>query len=106
MGFVTSNTEKPDPPLPYGINRIVCQVGSSSNSPWESKPLISTSCTTGDPSTPNIALLPPSPLGPRPSNKGLIAIGNFAAINGGTNAHSSLPVDAFIACNTPLLEPA
>ena len=27
IGFVTSNTEKPDPPRPNGTNNIVCQLG-------------------------------------------------------------------------------
>ena len=27
IGFVTSKTEKPDPPLPNGTNNIVCQLG-------------------------------------------------------------------------------
>ena len=30
---------------------------------------------------------------------------NLVATNGGINPHSSIPVSAFNACNTPLLEP-
>ena len=68
IGFVTSKTEKPAPPLPKGTISIVCQDGSSSNVPLGSNPLIKTSCTIGEPSTPNIALEPPVPLVPTSSS--------------------------------------
>ena len=43
IGFVTSNTEKPAPPLPYGMNNNVRQLLEDSNSPLELYPLINTS---------------------------------------------------------------
>ena len=58
---------------------------------------INTSCTTGEPSTPNIALLPPLNVSTLPSRLSLIIVGNFPMINGGRNAHSSDPVFALNA---------
>ena len=31
IGFVTSKTVNPDPPLPNGTNNIVCQLGEGSS---------------------------------------------------------------------------
>ena len=89
----------------------MCQFSSVSGVPSILNPFIQTSCTTGDPSTPKIALDPPagSPStipSVAPSKSSLIIVGNFPAIKGGTKAHSSRPVFASIACKTPLFEPA
>ena len=83
----------------------------SSSIPSSVNPLIQTSCTTGDPSTPKIALDPPAGLpaaipSVAPSKSSLTIVGNLPAIKGGTKAHSSSPVSALIACKTPLFEPA
>ena len=91
------------------MNNKVCQFLLSSSSPSLLYPCINTSCTTGDPSTPKIALVPPAftELPPTsPSNAGFIIDGNIPAIKGGINAHASVPSSAFIACNAPLFDPA
>jgi hypothetical protein len=65
------------------------------------------SCITGEPSTAKIALLPPVLFSPTvPFKPSFIIVGSFAAINGGTNAHSSSPLPALNACNIPSLAPA
>ena len=104
--MVTSNTEKPDPPLPNGWNNMVCQLAEPSTSPSGVKPFINTSWTTGEPSTPNTALLPPLNPSIAPSSLELINVGNFPIKKGGKNAHSSFPVSAEKAWSNPLLEPA
>ena len=106
IGFVTSNTEKPAPPLPNGTNNILCQLFVPSTFPSGVKPFINTSWTTGEPSTPNIALLPPLDPSTLPSRLELIIVGNFPINSGGRNAHSSSPVWALNAWSNPLFEPA
>ena len=60
------------------------------------------SCTTGEPSTPNIALDPPLP--------GLFKFwltikGKEGTMNGGAKAHCSTPSAALNACNNPSFAP-
>ena len=70
------------------------------------RPVINISCTTGEPSTANIAFVPPLALLPEPWSKlSLIISGNFPAINGGTKAQRSSPDFASNACNIPSLAP-
>ena len=98
-GTVTSNTENPAPPLPYGAIKIV----RHSFAPPTLKGLcINKLLTTGDPSTPYIAFEPPSL---SVFKSVLIIVGKFPANKGGTKPHSSCPVFASKACNIPSLAP-
>ena len=58
------------------------------------------SWTVGEPSNKNIGTDPPPAL---VFKLGLIILGSFGIINGGTKPHFSIPVLALNACRTPLL---